>query len=51
MQHRNSKNPLSSFAVPVDSVEKITGIDFFPNLPDREEIVLESKVELDKWSF
>lgn len=28
-----SKLPLSSFAVTIDSVEKITGLDFFPALP------------------
>lgn len=35
--------PISKFAVPVDRVEKITGLDFYPNLPDG----LERKVERD----
>jgi len=34
---------LSKYAVPVDRVEKVTGIDFYPNLPDG----LERKVERD----
>ncbi|MEN9512133.1 MAG: hypothetical protein RLZZ370_1952 [Bacteroidota bacterium] len=37
-----SSLPLSSFAVSVDSVERLTGIDFFPALPDGAEDLLES---------
>ena len=43
--------PLSSLAVPVDSVEKITGIDFFPTLPDGVERKTESTVNLKKWNL
>ncbi len=39
--HENSKMHLSQFAVSVDSVERLTGIDFFHHLPDE----LENKVE------
>ena len=34
-------DPLESFVVTIDSVESITGIDFFPDLPDD----LESRIE------
>lgn len=34
--------PLESYAVPVDSVEALTGIDFFHLLPDEQENVLEA---------
>jgi endonuclease G len=50
-KHEKATLPLKVFAVPVDSVEKVTGIDFFPGLPDSEEKALESKVELEKWGL
>lgn len=51
LKNEGSKEPLADFAVPVDSVEKITGIDFFPDLPDSLETVVESKVDLAFWHF
>ncbi|MDR3137631.1 MAG: DNA/RNA non-specific endonuclease [Tannerellaceae bacterium] len=36
-------------AIPVDSVEKVTGIDFFPLLPDRIEEDMESVVDITMW--
>lgn len=47
--HKKSDAALAAFAVPVDSVEKVTGIDFFPALPNKLEKELESKVVLDGW--
>lgn len=35
-------SPLSAYAVPVDSVERVSGIDFFSALPDEAEGQLES---------
>ena len=40
LPNEESKRPLNSFAVPVDKVEKMTGIDFFSQLPDDLERVL-----------
>ena len=40
--HENSKLNLSQFAVSVDSVEKLTGINFFHHLPDDIERKVES---------
>ncbi len=51
MTNGNERRNLSSYAVPVDSIEKITGLDFFPVLPDRQEEALESKVRLSNWIF
>jgi endonuclease G, mitochondrial len=51
MNNGNERKKLSSYAVPVDSIEKITGIDFFPVLPDNQEEALESKVILSHWVF
>ena len=47
--HRKTSEALTSFAVPVDSIEALTKIDFFPNLPDKLENKLERKVVLDGW--
>lgn len=37
--------------VSVDSVEAVTGIDFFPALPDDVENRIEARVNRDAWSF
>lgn len=47
----NGKNeyPTISYAVPIDSVEKITGIDFFASLDDQIENVIEGMREPKDW--
>lgn len=45
------KTPLQSMAIPIDSVEKVTGIDFFPFLPDAIEKKMEATVDRAAWSF
>jgi endonuclease G len=40
-----------SFAVSVDEVEKVTGLDFFPSLPDDVEQAVESSTDFSKWNF
>lgn len=45
------KTSLKSMAIPVDSVEKVTGIDFFPAVPDDQEKVMEAKIDWNSWSF
>jgi endonuclease G len=49
----NEKGILSlvQYAVTTDSVELVTGIDFFPALPDDIENMLESACEPEKWNF
>jgi len=42
---------LESFIVSVDSIEKITGIDFFPALPDSIENLLECNLVMKNWDF
>ena len=42
LPNEESKRSLNSFAVPVSKVEKMTGIDFFPQLPDDLEKLLEA---------
>jgi len=44
--------PLYKFAVPIDEVERRTGIDFFPELMDqRLEAKIESEANVDFWPF
>ena len=47
--NENSNKPLQQFVVSVDSLENMTGIDFFPGLPDAIENLLESQKELTGW--
>jgi len=49
--HKKSNQPLYEFVVSVDDIEKMTGIDFFPNLQDEIENQLESKSDYKGWSF
>ena len=46
-----SNNSLSSYAVSIDKVEDLTGIDFFTNLPDEDEILIESNLSISSWDF
>lgn len=45
------KTPLQSLAISVDSVEKVTAIDFFPSLPDSTQRRMEAAVNKAAWSF
>jgi endonuclease G len=40
-----------SFAMSIDELEKITGMDLFPSLPDDQENKIESSTDLTKWNF
>lgn len=43
--------PLRSMMIPIDSVESVTGIDFFPSLPDSIERPMEVSVNKSCWSI
>lgn len=48
----NNKAPLSeimSHAVSVNELEQLTGIDFFPNLPDATEEKVEDQKDINTW--
>jgi len=47
--NEKSDRPIKDFAVTTDEVEKLTGYDFFSQLPDNLENQLESNVELAGW--
>lgn len=51
-ENRDYKNTsLKSMAIPVDSVEKVTGIDFFPSLSEDQQKKMEATVDWHSWSF
>ncbi len=49
MANRNSVSSLSSFAVGIDKVEKLTEIDFFSQLDDEKEEKLEYTFNKEDW--
>ncbi len=51
MLNKDSNKPLYNFVVSIDEIEKRTGIDFFPALPDALENKLEASSNYKNWSF
>ena len=51
MPNEKSTEKLSNYVYSVDHVEDLTGIDFFPELPDNIEDVIEKKSILSQWSW
>lgn len=51
LPNAGSSASLQNFAVSIDSVEKFTGIDFFPNLPNEQETEIEKTVCLPCWTW
>jgi len=51
LPNQSSSESLSSFAVSIDEVERQTGIDFFPALPDEQETKLEKEVCQACWQW
>lgn len=49
LRNEASAATLKGFGVSIDSVESLTGIDFFPALPDNVEETIESGLHLDDW--
>ena len=49
VKNNEGKKKKDQFVNTVDEVEKITGIDFFPNLPDDIEEKVEAYANLDDW--
>lgn len=48
---QDDKGDLRTYAVSVDAVEELSGIDFFPLLEDAEEAELESKFDVKLWDI
>ncbi len=49
MPNRALPEPTGSFAVSIDSVERLTGLDFFAGLPDAVENAVEAQVVVQDW--
>ncbi|MBL7963058.1 MAG: DNA/RNA non-specific endonuclease [Flavobacteriales bacterium] len=49
MRNGANENPTISYAVPIDSVEKLTGLDFFHALDDEIEARIESMRDPKSW--
>ena len=48
-KNTSGNHPLDSYVNSVDQVERITGIDFFPALPDDVEKKVEAEYDLKQW--
>lgn len=48
-KNEEGNHPLATYVKSVDEVEKITGIDFFPALPDEIEEIIEAEYNLKDW--
>ena len=51
MPNQKGDASLSTYAVSIDHVEKITGIDFFPALPDKIEKNIENSFNASDWNW
>jgi len=49
--NKSGRKPLSTYAMSVEDMQIITGIDFFPALPDSIEEKVESQVDFTKWNI
>lgn len=50
-KNTSGNHPLDSYVNTVDQVERITGIDFFPSLPDNVENQVEAHSSIKDWTF
>lgn len=51
LPHEHTNKPLYDFVVSVDSIETLTGIDFFPQLDDAIENTIEASSDYKNWTF
>ncbi|MEE3233376.1 MAG: DNA/RNA non-specific endonuclease, partial [Candidatus Latescibacterota bacterium] len=49
LENKSSNKPLKTFASTIDSLESITGINFFVNLEDDVENEIENSVNMSHW--
>ena len=51
MENKALSGSVSSYVKSVDEIEKLTGFDFFPNLEDKVEDVVEKNKNTDGWNL
>jgi len=49
--NQQESKPLKNYVVSIDSIEKLTGIDFFHSLPDDIEDTIEASVDVSYWGI
>lgn len=50
-ENKRAVAPLKTYIVSVDSIESLTGMDFFAPLPDKLENKIESHVDITQWDI
>ena len=51
LPNEGSKRPLQDFAVTVNAVEAVTGLDFFSLVPEKEKEALKNTITITDWSW
>ena len=51
LPNEKSTQTIESYALSVDEVEAYTGIDFYPLLPDEQEEMIETSIDISLWPF
>lgn len=51
IQNEGSTLPLAHFVISIDSLEKLTGRDFFHNIPQKKQANIEKKSNLNHWKL
>lgn len=51
MPNEKPQKKLVKYAVSVDEIEQLTGLDFFPHLPEEEQKRMESNCDPDVWNL
>jgi endonuclease G len=51
MKGEEQNKPLQKFAVPLDRIEELTGIDFFYEMNKEAQASIEHKVVIKNWKF
>jgi len=49
MPNKKASYRIIDYAVTIDSIEALTGIDFFPALDDKTEALIEGEATINKW--
>ncbi|MDG1571886.1 DNA/RNA non-specific endonuclease [Robiginitalea sp. M366] len=51
MENRPGAQPLPEHAIPLDRIEALTGLDFFPQWEPGQQEMLEARISLSDWGF
>lgn len=51
LPNTDSDKPLEKFVVPIDEVERLTGLNFFPRMAKEDEQRLETRADIKQWGI